>query len=131
MKQDELSDEPMDMTQVRLHRIEEQNVQLAMKKSLIDNYPTLVPSVAVEDSVDYAVEGQSVHGVTAPESGGNKRPREAEDVNWDKRRRLKMLFYHVAEGLYLSQTKDPNYDKEETDTQSDEVTEVGQNPKLG
>ncbi|KAJ8531145.1 hypothetical protein K7X08_025876 [Anisodus acutangulus] len=69
--------------------------------------------------------------VTTPKSDGNKRPRVAEDVNWDKRRRLKMMFYHVTEGLCLSQTKDPNYGKEEMNTQSDEVTEVGQNPKLG
>ncbi|KAJ8546549.1 hypothetical protein K7X08_032623 [Anisodus acutangulus] len=63
-----------------------------------------------EDNSDYVVDGQGVDGVTAPDSGGNKRPREAEDVKWDKRRRLKMMFYHVAKGLYLSQTKDPNYD---------------------
>ncbi|KAJ8553931.1 hypothetical protein K7X08_024609 [Anisodus acutangulus] len=58
-------------------------------------------------------------GITAPDGGGNKRPREAEDVNWDKRRKLKMMFYHVAKGIYLSQTKDPNYGKEDVDTQSD------------
>ncbi|KAJ8532973.1 hypothetical protein K7X08_015862 [Anisodus acutangulus] len=81
-----------------------------------------------EESDDYVVESQRVNGVTAPESGGNKRSREAEDVNWDKRRRLKMWFYLGAEGLYMSQTKDPNYGKEEMNTQSNEV---GQNPKSG
>ena len=85
----------------------------------------------LEDSDDDIVEVQHVHGVTAPKSGGNKRSREPEDVNWDKRRRVKMLFYLVAEGLYLSQTKDPNNGEKEMDTQSDEVTEVSQNPKLG
>ncbi|KAJ8556183.1 hypothetical protein K7X08_022941 [Anisodus acutangulus] len=85
----------------------------------------------VEESDDDAIEGQRAHGVTATKSGGNKRSRETEDVNWDKRRRLKMLFYLAAEGLYLSQTKDPSYGKEEMDTQSDEMTEVfgGQNGK--
>ncbi|KAJ8563244.1 hypothetical protein K7X08_031696 [Anisodus acutangulus] len=76
-------------------------------------------------------DDERIHSVTATKTGGNKRSQEPEDVNWDKRRRLKMYFYLAAEGLYLSQTKDPNNGKKELDTQSDEVTEVSQNPKLG
>ncbi|KAJ8566120.1 hypothetical protein K7X08_030597 [Anisodus acutangulus] len=79
--------------------------------------------------VEESDDDERVHSVTATKTGGNKRSRELEDVNWDKRRRLKMLFYVAAESLYLSQTKDPNNGKKELDTQFDEVTEVNKNPR--
>ncbi|KAK4365265.1 hypothetical protein RND71_016623 [Anisodus tanguticus] len=97
------------------------SVKSCVTKSGYDN------GFLVEESDD----DEHVHGVTATKTGGNKRSREHKDVNWDKRRRLKMLFYLAAEGLYLSQTKYPNNGEKEMDTQSDEVTEVSQNPKLG
>ncbi|KAJ8570865.1 hypothetical protein K7X08_037837 [Anisodus acutangulus] len=57
--------------------------------------------------VEESDDDERVHGVTATKTGWNRRSREPEDVNWDKRRRLKMYFYLAAEGMYLSQTKDP------------------------
>ncbi|KAJ8537059.1 hypothetical protein K7X08_035460 [Anisodus acutangulus] len=58
--------------------------------------------------VEESDDDERIHTVTATKTGGNKRSREPEDVNWDKRRRLKMYFYLAAEGLYLSCIKDPN-----------------------
>ncbi|KAJ8533543.1 hypothetical protein K7X08_006867 [Anisodus acutangulus] len=77
--------------------------------------------VELQDTADShasKAKDQEQVGVIVPEGGGNKCPREAEDVNWDKRRRLKMMFYHIVKVLYLSQTEDPDYGKEDLDTQS-------------
>ncbi|KAJ8533537.1 hypothetical protein K7X08_006861 [Anisodus acutangulus] len=45
------------MTQSRFHRVEEQDVQIALQKSLFDNYPTSVPSEAVCASSSSAPAG--------------------------------------------------------------------------
>ncbi|KAJ8533831.1 hypothetical protein K7X08_007155 [Anisodus acutangulus] len=76
-----------------------------------------------DDSHASMAKDQGRVGVTAPEGSGNKRPREAEDVNWDKRRRLKMIFYYVAKGLYLSQTKDLNYEPDILELQDSKVAD--------